>query len=153
MDFEQFSPVIIGIITALITGGIPAYLSYKATNKRLDSEADERDARKELDLSSATQAIVESAQHQIENIEKAYGEQIKSVQNKADLALREVKLVKEQLSSAQDQIDNLTILVCELYSGALLLIEQLQKEGLKPKYDLPTLPERVQKILEDNGWH
>ena len=146
-------PILIGLGTAGLTGGLPAYLTYRATKNRLDSEAEERASHIDVNLTDATQKIVDSAGNQIASMGKVMEQRIVAVEKNAELALKEARLVKKELELAYEKVESLTILVCQLYAGAMNLIEQLRKEGITPEYEVPELPEDVQKILEANGWH
>jgi hypothetical protein len=146
-------PILIGLGASALGGGLPAILTYRATKSRLDGEADERASHVEVNLTDATQKIVDSAAKQIASMGKVMEHRIDAVEKNAELALKEARLVKKELENAHEKVDSLTVLVCELYSGAMKLIEQLSKEGITPDYKMPELPEEVQKILEANGWH
>lgn len=145
--------VLISSALGFLTGGIPAYLTYRATNKRLDSEAEERKSKVDVNLTEATQRIVDSAADQLTSMTAVMEQKIAAVEKTAELALKEAKMVKSDLDRAQKEITRLTRLVCELYDIAKKLIEQLIKENIEPEVVLPDVGEEIEKLIEQNGWH
>jgi len=145
--------LIIPSLLGLITGGLSAYLTYRATKGRLDADASTRASQVDVNLTEATQKIVDSAGKQITNIEKVMEKRIANVQKTAELALKEVGMVKNTLKDAQEQILTLTRLVCELYTGALKLIEQLNKANISPTFILPEVDKTIKDLIDKNGWH
>ena len=145
--------LIIPSLLGLITGGLSAYLTYRATKSRLDADASTRASQVDINLTEATQKIVDSAGNQITNIEKVMEERITNVQKTAELALKEVNIVTKTLKDAQEKILTCTRLVCELYTGAVKLIEQLDNAEILPIFVLPEVDKEIKDLIDKNGWH
>ena len=148
--------LIIALISSalgFLTGGIPAYLTYRATTNRLDAEAEERSSHIDINLTDATQKIVDSAGDSLDMIRKIMEDKIDAVEKLAELALKEAKMVKVELEKAKEEITNLTKLICELYVGAMSLIEQLTAAGVTPDFSLPDVGKEIQELIDKNGWH
>jgi len=145
-------PILIGLGASALGGGLPAILTYRATKIRLDGEAKERASQVDVNLTDATQKIVDSAADQIASMSNVMEQRILAVEKNAELALKEAKMVKENLEIAQEEITQLTKLVCELYTGALTLIRQLEEEGITPEFNLPDVGKEIQRLIDKNGW-
>jgi len=161
---NDFVVMLISSLLGLLTGGIPAYLTFRSTKNRLDAESAGRDAQSTVDFTDAMQRIVDSTKDQIDNINKVHIEELRNMESKCFNSLSEIELkvetmdkdlkfLKTELLSAKEEITNLTRLVCELYTGAMELIKQLKEEGLEPNFELPDIDKDIEELIEKNGWH
>lgn len=159
MNFEIIGPIIIGIGGALLTGALPAYLTFLNTRKRLDNERDQRNDIINQKVTETASALIDATNAQLEEERKLHRETIELIQDKCETRIiefekliegvkKELLLLKEELTLAQEEIDGLILLVVDLYHGSRDLVEQLEGIGEEPIYTPPEeLPDCVKEML------
>ena len=124
-----------GIIIAALTGGIPAILAWR----KIKSTAPMDNAAK---LSSEAMKIVES-----------YRLEVQDLKNEIDKVKEEFEeknnILAKKITTQTGRITRLSGVVRDLYNGSLLLVKQIEEEGLVPVWTPPASADQLLKDIKN----
>ena len=126
MTSEMWTSIMIALIGALVGGTIPAVISVRQVSRRVKSQNEKDLAEAQDALSQATKAQVEAVMGLLDPLRKEVEEQRKVCSE-----------LKGSVTYLKGQVTSLKKKVRELYTGALVLIRQLDDLGVEPKWTPP----------------
>lgn len=137
---QALQTIALGLGSALLGGLVPAIFSYRATVNRLDSEKHTRVQEGKKLLAEAGESLANATKAQVDTMIKMVQEMRLDVEKTRDKCKDQETKIQELV----EETSQLREVVSELLEGSLILIRQLEKAGIDPKW---RPPKKLEKII------